>query len=127
MIDGYRKMVRVRPPTRTPPGNARDTFRSSGPKAPAVPLGRDGRHSTLKATRSRPCAAVQDDGFAASPHDIDLIDRPGPPAATDGLALPVAAGSIDDDVLARLPGSSVRYSGRDDCYVHLRTTDPTLA
>jgi hypothetical protein len=61
-----------------------------------------------------------------SPYNIDLFDQPRPPDTIDDLVLTVSTRRIDDYLLARLPGSTVYYSGHDDCYIHIQTTDPTL-
>src|SRR5215469_15473696 len=61
-----------------------------------------------------------------SPNNIDVLDQPGPPDATDDLVLTVNTSRGDDDLIARLPGSTVYYSGHDDCYAHIQTTDPAL-
>jgi len=61
-----------------------------------------------------------------SAYDMDLFDQPSPPDAVDELVLTVNTSCGDDNLIARLPGSTVYYHGHDDCYVHIQTTDPAL-
>ncbi|MBA9002166.1 hypothetical protein HNR21_001048 [Actinomadura cellulosilytica] len=52
-----------------------------------------------------------------SPYEIEIVDvgsRPSPDQA-DELALVVSTHDAGDPLLPRLPGSRVRFSGRDDC------------
>ncbi|WP_380278733.1 hypothetical protein [Kitasatospora purpeofusca] len=63
-----------------------------------------------------------------SPYELSLVDAPAnlTPEQLDHLALTVATTDLDRPVLPLLDGSTLRFSGHDDCYVSLETTDPAL-
>jgi hypothetical protein len=64
-----------------------------------------------------------------SPHELTLADvqgSPGPERADEiALALGTAAWH-DQPVLPGLPGSRLLYSGHDDCYLHVESTDQAI-
>jgi hypothetical protein len=61
-----------------------------------------------------------------SPYELTLADMPGSPerGQVDEIALAVGTAAYDQPVLPGLPRSRLRYSGHDDCYVHLESADP---
>jgi hypothetical protein len=64
-----------------------------------------------------------------SPYELTLADMPGSPdpGRTDEIALALGtAAYYDEPVLPGLPGSRLLYSGHDDCYLHVESTDPTV-
>lgn len=62
-----------------------------------------------------------------SSHDIEILDAPGPlsPGAADEVALAVNSHDLTTAMVPEVPGATLYYSGHDDCYLHLETTDPT--
>jgi hypothetical protein len=64
-----------------------------------------------------------------SPHELTLADMPGSPdpERTDEIVLALGtAAYYDEPVLPGLPGSCLLYSGHDDCYLHVESTDQTV-
>ncbi|MGW6856610.1 hypothetical protein [Streptomyces xanthophaeus] len=63
-----------------------------------------------------------------SPYELSLIDVPTAPTQDqlDEIALVLGTADLDEPVLPRLKGSRFWYSGHDDCYVFLESTDPTM-
>ncbi|MER5267786.1 hypothetical protein ABTZ99_37375 [Actinosynnema sp. NPDC002837] len=63
-----------------------------------------------------------------SPYELTLVDLPAPPSAErlDEIALTLGTAAHHDPVLPALVGSRVWFSGHDDCYVALESTDPAL-
>jgi hypothetical protein len=63
-----------------------------------------------------------------SPYQLTLVDVPGPPSAErlDEIALAFGTAAHHEPVLPGLVGSRVWFSGHDDCYVTLESTDPTV-
>ncbi|QMU71982.1 hypothetical protein [Streptacidiphilus sp. P02-A3a] len=61
-----------------------------------------------------------------SPYELSLVDVPAgvTPEQLDELALVIGTGTGDEPLLARLDGSRFRYSGHDDCYLLVESTDP---
>ncbi|MCI4066924.1 hypothetical protein MRQ36_31930 [Micromonospora sp. R77] len=62
-----------------------------------------------------------------SSYDIEILDAPGPlsPGTADEVALAVNSQDLTTAMVPAVPGATLYYSGHDDCYVHLETTDPT--
>ncbi|MFC4147623.1 hypothetical protein ACFO0M_15310 [Micromonospora mangrovi] len=60
-------------------------------------------------------------------HDIEILDAPGPlsPGQADEVALAVNSHDQTTAMVPDVPGATLYFSGHDDCYVHLETTDPT--
>ena len=48
------------------------------------------------------------------------------PARTEEIALAMGTAARGEPVLPGLPGSRLRYSGHDDCYLHVESADPAL-
>jgi hypothetical protein len=64
-----------------------------------------------------------------SPYELVLADMPGipDPERTDEIVLALGtAAYYDEPVLPGLPGSCLLYSGHDDCYLHVESTDQTV-
>lgn len=63
-----------------------------------------------------------------SPYELTLADMPGTPdpGRTEEIALAIGTTAYDEPVLPGLPGSCLRYSGHDDCYLHVESTDRTV-
>ncbi|MET3986262.1 hypothetical protein [Streptomyces sp. PvR034] len=63
-----------------------------------------------------------------SPYELALIDLPAGRSAErlDELALVLGTTGVDEPLLSRLAGSRVWFSGHDDCYAFLETSDPAL-
>jgi hypothetical protein len=63
-----------------------------------------------------------------SPYELTLADMPGSPdpVRTDEIALAIGTAAYGEPVLPGLPGSRLRYSGHDDCYVYVESADPAL-
>ncbi|MFI5982849.1 hypothetical protein ACIBEA_18460 [Streptomyces sp. NPDC051555] len=63
-----------------------------------------------------------------SPYELALIDLPADRSAEqlDELALVLGTTGFDEPLLSRLTGSRVWFSGHDDCYVFLETSDAAL-
>ncbi|MQY10085.1 hypothetical protein SRB5_01890 [Streptomyces sp. RB5] len=63
-----------------------------------------------------------------SPYELSLLDVPGTPtpAQLDEIALILRTAGAGEAVLPALPGSRVWYSGHDDCYLSVESTDPAL-
>ena len=60
-----------------------------------------------------------------SPYELTLADMPGKPtpARIDEIALAIGTAAHDEPVLPGLVGSRLRYSGHDDCYFVVESTD----
>lgn len=60
-----------------------------------------------------------------SPYELTLVDMPGSPSPgqVEEIALAVGAAACDEPVLPALPGSRLRYSGHDDCYLRVESAD----
>ncbi|WP_422735102.1 hypothetical protein ACN263_16060 [Micromonospora sp. WMMD729] len=60
-----------------------------------------------------------------SPYELTLLDLPGTPTAErlDEAIITVGSARFDEPVLPDLPGSRLLFSGHDDCYVFVETTD----
>jgi hypothetical protein len=61
-----------------------------------------------------------------SPHNIDILDIPGPLPEVDELVLAINTRDATTCLLPRSPGSGVYYFGHDDCYLYAETIDPAL-
>ncbi|WP_327277770.1 hypothetical protein OG609_43595 [Streptomyces sp. NBC_01224] len=63
-----------------------------------------------------------------SPYELSLVDAPmvPTPAQLDEIALVIGTAALDEPVLPRLKGSRFWYSGHDDCYLAVESTDPTM-
>jgi hypothetical protein len=63
-----------------------------------------------------------------SPYELSLVDVPMVPtrAQLDEIALVIGTAALDEPVLPRLKGSRFWYSGHDDCYLAIESTDPTM-
>lgn len=63
-----------------------------------------------------------------SPYELSLVDVPmvPTPAQLDEIALVIGTAALDEPVLPRLKGSRFWYSGHDDCYLAVESTDPTM-
>jgi hypothetical protein len=63
-----------------------------------------------------------------SPYELTLADMPGgpDPERMEEIALAIGTAAYDEPVLPGLPGSRLRYSGHDDCYLHVESTDRTV-
>ncbi|MFD7032820.1 hypothetical protein ACFWAR_32835 [Streptomyces sp. NPDC059917] len=63
-----------------------------------------------------------------SPYEFALIDLPADrsPEQLDELALVLGTTGFEEPLLSRLTGSRVWFSGHDDCYLLLETSDPAL-
>jgi hypothetical protein len=63
-----------------------------------------------------------------SPYQLTLVDLPGPPSPDrlDEIALALGTAAHDEPVLPGLVGSRVWFSGHDDCYATLESTDPAM-
>jgi hypothetical protein len=63
-----------------------------------------------------------------SPYELTLVDMPGSPdpGRMEEIALAIGTAAHDKPVLPSLPGSRLRYSGHDDCYLHVESTDRTV-
>ncbi|WP_327040740.1 hypothetical protein OG400_24850 [Micromonospora ureilytica] len=62
------------------------------------------------------------------PYNLTLIDLPGTPSAArvDEMIVVIGAATYDEPVLPALAGSRLLFSGHDDCYVAIETTDRAL-
>ena len=67
-------------------------------------------------------------GGGWSPYELSLVDVPTvpSPAQLDEIALVIGTRKFDEPVLPRLKGSRFWYSGHDDCYLAIETTDPAM-
>lgn len=63
-----------------------------------------------------------------SPYELTLVDMPGSPSPgqVEEIALAVGTAACDEPVLPALPGSRLRYSGHDDCYLRVESADRTV-
>jgi hypothetical protein len=63
-----------------------------------------------------------------SPYELTLVDMPGSPSPgqVEEIALAIGTAAYDEPVLPALPGSLLRYSGHDDCYIHVESADRTV-
>ncbi|MEU0548350.1 hypothetical protein [Micromonospora sp. NPDC005979] len=63
-----------------------------------------------------------------SPYELTLLDLPGTPTAErlDEAIIAVGSARFDKPVLPDLPGSRLFFSGHDNCYVFVETTDRAL-
>jgi hypothetical protein len=63
-----------------------------------------------------------------TPYALTLADMQGSPdpARTEEIALAIGTTARGKPVLPALPGSRLRYSGHDDCYLHIESADPAL-
>ncbi|MCF2530715.1 hypothetical protein [Yinghuangia soli] len=61
-----------------------------------------------------------------SPYGLGFIDLPGPPspARLDELALAIGTTSYPEPLVPALDGTSLRFSGHDDCYLLVESTVP---
>ncbi|WP_435208872.1 hypothetical protein [Micromonospora sp. bgisy143] len=59
------------------------------------------------------------------PYELTLLDLAGTPTAgrLDEMIVAVGTAGFDEPVLPDLPGSRLFFSGHDDCYVFVETTD----
>ena len=59
------------------------------------------------------------------PYNLTLVDVPATPSAArvDEMIVVIGAATYDEPVLPALAGSRLLFSGHDDCYVALETTD----
>ncbi|MFF5809545.1 hypothetical protein [Streptomyces sp. NPDC012746] len=60
-----------------------------------------------------------------SPYELSLLDLPTPDGIDDAVLL-LGAAHLDEPVLPCFEGSRLRFSGHDDCYVAIESTDPAL-
>ncbi|WP_147434626.1 hypothetical protein [Micromonospora musae] len=62
------------------------------------------------------------------PYELTMIDVPGAPTAgrLDEIILAVGTAGHDEPILLSLTGSRLFFSGHDDCYVAVESTDPSL-
>jgi hypothetical protein len=60
-----------------------------------------------------------------SPYELTLIDVPGRPTPErlDEIALAIGTAAHNEPVLPALAGSCLWFSGHDDCYVAIESTD----
>jgi hypothetical protein len=63
-----------------------------------------------------------------SPYELTLVDMPGRPTPErlDEIALTIGTAAYGGPVLPDLAGSRLRYSGHDDCYLAVESTDQTV-
>ncbi|MBO0657058.1 hypothetical protein J1792_31280 [Streptomyces triculaminicus] len=63
-----------------------------------------------------------------SPYELSLVDVPtgATPEQLDELALVIGTAAVDEPVLPRLDGSRFWFSGHDDCYLAVESTDPAI-
>jgi len=63
-----------------------------------------------------------------SPYELTLVDLPGSPSPgqVEEIALTIGTTAYGEPVLPAIPGSRLRYSGHDDCYLHVESADRTL-
>ena len=63
-----------------------------------------------------------------SPYELSLVDVPtgATPEQLDELALVIGTAVGDEPVLPRLAGSRFWFSGHDDCYLAVESTDPAM-
>ncbi|MFF7024837.1 hypothetical protein ACFY97_27990 [Streptomyces klenkii] len=63
-----------------------------------------------------------------SPYELSLVDVPMVPAPDqlDEIALAMGTAAFDEPVLRHIEGSRFWYSGHDDCYLTVESTDPTM-
>lgn len=63
-----------------------------------------------------------------SPYLLSLVDLPADPTPDqlDELALLIGTAAFDEPLLPRLPGSRLLFSGHDDCYLSVESTDPAM-
>ncbi|MGC4878243.1 hypothetical protein ACLQ26_18550 [Micromonospora sp. DT43] len=63
-----------------------------------------------------------------SPYELTLLDVAGTPTAErlDEMIITVGGARFDEPVLPALSGSRLLFSGHDDCYVSVETTDRTV-
>ncbi|MFG2919719.1 hypothetical protein ACGF0D_43485 [Kitasatospora sp. NPDC048298] len=63
-----------------------------------------------------------------SPYELSLVDVPAgaTPGQLDELALVIGTAAADEPVLPRLDGSHFWFSGHDDCYLAVESTDPAM-
>ncbi len=63
-----------------------------------------------------------------SPYELTLVDMPGSPnpRRMEEIALAIGTAAYDEPVLPALPGSRLRYSGHDDCYLRVESADRTV-
>jgi len=63
-----------------------------------------------------------------SPFELSLVDVPTvpTPAELDEIALVIGTAGFNEPVLPRIKGSRFWYSGHDDCYLAIQSTDPAM-
>jgi hypothetical protein len=63
-----------------------------------------------------------------SPYELTLVDVPGTPSSErlDEIALTLGTSAYDEPVLPSLVDSHLWFSGHDDCYVAVESTDRTV-
>ncbi|WP_043470757.1 hypothetical protein [Kitasatospora sp. MBT66] len=63
-----------------------------------------------------------------TPYQVAVVDLPGevPPERLDELALVVGTTAFDQPLLPHLDGSTLWFSGHDDCYLRVESTDPAV-
>jgi hypothetical protein len=63
-----------------------------------------------------------------SPYELSVVDVPTvpTPAQIDEIALVIGTAALDEPVLPHIKGSRFWYSGHDDCYLAVESTDPTM-
>ncbi|MFB8170842.1 hypothetical protein [Kitasatospora purpeofusca] len=63
-----------------------------------------------------------------TPYQVALVDLPGEvtPERLDELALAVGTTAFDRPLLPHLDGSTLWFSGHDDCYLRVESTDPEV-
>jgi len=63
-----------------------------------------------------------------SAYELTLVDMPGRPTPErlDEIALTIGTAAYGGPVLPGLAGSRLRYSGHDDCYLAVESTDQTV-
>ncbi|MFC0843401.1 hypothetical protein ACFH04_06570 [Streptomyces noboritoensis] len=62
------------------------------------------------------------------PYELSLIDVPTAPspAQLDEITLAIGTTAFDEPLLPRIEGSRLWFSGHDDCYLTIESTDPTM-
>ncbi|WP_309140722.1 hypothetical protein [Micromonospora sp. M51] len=62
------------------------------------------------------------------PYELTFVDVPGTPSAerVDEMIVTIGTATFDEPVLPALAGSRLLFSGHDDCYVSVETTDPAV-
>ncbi|GAA2714306.1 hypothetical protein [Actinoplanes palleronii] len=64
-----------------------------------------------------------------TPYQTTVVGMPGSPSADrlDEIGLALGTARHDRPILPTLPGCTLHYTGHDDCYVTVESTDPAVA